>query len=203
MKSKAKEGRDPALDARRERAGVTVPNTVGELVQEYLSILKGKVAAKTHKIERDLLEGVLTPKLGTMLVADLSPADVGAVIRQYAARLKKEGRSDGANANKLLAATRRMFKRARGEGLAPAGGPGRGDSRKPRHATRLPARNAAPRNRGARGRTAGGDRGRAMSVDPRILTASAEAREAVKRDYGEQLCDEAEAGQCRSTRSTS
>jgi integrase len=52
-----------------------------------------------------------------MLVVDLTPADVGAIVRRYAERLKKEGRSEGVNANKLLAATRRMFKTAQGWGL--------------------------------------------------------------------------------------
>jgi integrase len=117
MKSTAKEGRDPALDARRKRAGVAAPQTLVELVTEYLSQREGEISPKTLRLERDLLNGVLVPKLGSMLVVDLTPADLGAIVRRYAERLKKEGRSDGVNANKLLAAARRMFKTAQGWGL--------------------------------------------------------------------------------------
>jgi integrase len=121
MKSTAREGRDPALDARRKRAGAGAPNTLGGLIKEYLSRREGEIAAKTLKLERDLLHGVLDKKMGAMLIADLTPAEIGAAVRAYAERLKKQGRSDGVNANKLLAATRRMFKTAAGWGLVAAG----------------------------------------------------------------------------------
>jgi integrase len=122
MKSTAKEGRDPALDARRKKAGVTAPNTVGELIQSYLARRElGELAPKTLKLERDLLEGVLAPKLGSMLVSDLAPLDIDNVVSLYRSRLKKEGRSEGTNANKLLAACRRMFRMAPGWGLLEVG----------------------------------------------------------------------------------
>jgi hypothetical protein len=95
--------------------GVDTPRTLRELIEEYLSRREGEVAAKTHKIERDLLRGVLAAALGARLRADLEPLDLGNAVH-YAARLRKEWRSKGANANKLLAASRRMFKLPRGWG---------------------------------------------------------------------------------------
>jgi integrase len=120
MKSVVREGRDPALAARRARAGIDAPRTLRDLIEEYLSRREGNVAAKTLKIERDLLTGVLLPALGTRLLADLEPVDFGKAVAEYAARLRREGRSNGTNANKLLAASRRMFKLARGWGLVGA-----------------------------------------------------------------------------------
>ena len=117
MKSVAREGRDPALEARRARSGVANLRTLRELVEEYLERRESAVAPKTHKIEADLLRGILTPALGGRLLSDLAPVDIGKAVSDYAARLKREGRSDGTNANKLLAATRRMFKTARGWGI--------------------------------------------------------------------------------------
>ena len=63
---------------------------------------------------------MLAPVLGDRLLADLEPIDFGKAVADYAARLKREGRSNGTNANKLLAASRRMFKMARGWGLVAA-----------------------------------------------------------------------------------
>jgi integrase len=117
MKSSAREGHDPALEQRRARAGVVKVRTLGDLVDEYLARREGQVAAKTLKIERDLLDGVLAPALGDRLLADLEPMDFGKTVQDYAARLKREGRSNGTNANKLLAAARRMFKTARSWGI--------------------------------------------------------------------------------------
>jgi integrase len=117
MKSAAREGRDPALEQRRARAGVTKLRTLGGLVAEYLRRREGQVAAKTLKGERDLLRGVLEPALGDRLLADLEPVDFGNVLTDYVSRLRRGGRSEGTNGNKLLAATRRMFKQGRGWGL--------------------------------------------------------------------------------------
>jgi hypothetical protein len=117
--SVAKEGRDPALEQRRARAGVSAPRTLGDLIAEYLRRREGQVAAKTLKIERDL-QGVLAAKLGDRLIEDLEPVDFGKAVADYAARLRAEGRSNGTNANKVLAASRRMFKFARGWGLISA-----------------------------------------------------------------------------------
>ncbi len=91
--------------------------TLDDLIKEYLVRREGQIAAKTMKIERDLLAGVLAPALGDRLLADLEPIDFGKAVADYAARLKREGRSNGTNANKLLAASRRMFKNAHGWGV--------------------------------------------------------------------------------------
>ena len=117
LNSVVAEGRDPALEQRRARAGVSTLRTLNDLIREYLGRRDGQVAAKTLTAERNLLEGVLAPKLGDRLLADLAPVDFGTAISEYAARLRREGRSDGANANKLLKASRRMFRMARGWGF--------------------------------------------------------------------------------------
>jgi integrase len=123
MKSAIREGSDPALAQRRAGAGVSKLRTLNDLIGEYLSRREDLIAAKTLKIERDLLEGVLAPLLGDRLLSDLEPIDFGGVVTDYARRLKREGRSNGTNANKLLAATRRMFKTARGWGVVGAADP--------------------------------------------------------------------------------
>ena len=123
MKSVAKEGRDPALEARRARAGVAKLRTLTDLIGEYLRRRDGQIAFKTHKIERDLLVGVLSPVLGDRLLSDLAPMDFGKAVADYAGRLKREGRSNGTNANKLLAVARRMFKQARGWGIVEGADP--------------------------------------------------------------------------------
>jgi hypothetical protein len=65
MKAIAREGRDPALERRRARAGVAVVRTLSDLIAEYLRRRRGQIAAKTLKLETGLLEGVLAPALGT------------------------------------------------------------------------------------------------------------------------------------------
>lgn len=117
MKSVAREGRDPALEQRRARAGARAMATLSDLIKEYLRRREGDIAAKTLKLETELLEGVLARKLGDRLLADLAPVDFGTAVSDYGNRLKREGRSNGTNANKLLAVTRRMFKAARGWGI--------------------------------------------------------------------------------------
>ena len=99
-------------------AGVSRFHTLNDLVAEYLTRREDLIAPKTLKIERDLLQGVLAPALGDRLLADLEPIDFGKAVADYAGRLKREGRSNGTNANKLLAAARRMFKTARGCGAS-------------------------------------------------------------------------------------
>jgi integrase len=136
MKSLVREGQDPTLDQRRARAGVVKLRTLNDLVNEYLVRREGQIAAKTNKIERDLLIGVLAPALGDRLLSDLEPIDFGKATADYAARLKREGRSNGTNANKLLAASRRMFKLARGWGLIGAADPTAGLSRPVKEAPR-------------------------------------------------------------------
>ena len=136
MKSFAREGRDPALEQRRARAGVVKVRTLGDLIEQYLARREGHIAKKSLKIERDLLNGVLAPVLGDRLLADLEPMDFGNAVQDYAARLKREGRSNGTNANKLLAVARRMFKMARGWGLTASADPTAGLSKPAKEAPR-------------------------------------------------------------------
>jgi integrase len=136
MKSLASEGRDPSIEQRRSRAGVAAPRTLADLIEEYLRRREGAVARKTHKNERELLGGVLEPVLGDRLLSDLEPVDFGKAVADYAARLKREGRSNGTNANKLLKASRHMFKTARGWGLVVASDPTAGLLRPAKEAPR-------------------------------------------------------------------
>jgi integrase len=136
LKSIAREGRDPALEQRRARAGVSKLRTLSDLIGEYLTRREDQVAPKTLKIERDLLEGVLAPELGDRLLADLEPVDFGKVVANYAARLRREGRSSGTNANKLLAAARRMFKTGRGWGIVTSPDPTAGLAKPAKEAPR-------------------------------------------------------------------
>lgn len=128
MKATAAEGRDPALEQRRERAGVVKIGSLGKLVTEYLARRETGVGEKTLRIERELLDDVLVPALGDRLLADLRPSDFGAVVVDYTNRLRRAG-GTGTNANKLLAATRRMFARARGWGLTDIADPTAGLTR--------------------------------------------------------------------------
>ena len=75
MKAMAREGRDPALAQRRARGGVRNIRTLADLIAEYLRRRDGSIAAKTLKLERELLAGVLSPSLGGRLLADLAPMD--------------------------------------------------------------------------------------------------------------------------------
>ncbi len=136
MKPLVREGQDPTLEQRRARSGVVKLGTLDDLIKEYLVRRNGQVAVKTLKLERDLLVGVLAPALGDRLLSDLEPVDFGKATADYAARLKREGRSRGTNANKLLAAARRMFKMARGWGLIGAADPTVGLSRPAKEAPR-------------------------------------------------------------------
>ena len=117
IKSVVAEGRDPALEARRSRAGVEQIRTLRNLIDAYLARREQSVAPKTFKIDRDLLIGTLAPRLGDRLLADLQPLDFGRLLESYVSRLRAEGRSAGTNANALLKCSRHMFKAARGWGL--------------------------------------------------------------------------------------
>ena len=65
----------------------------------------------------------MVPALGDRLLSDLEAVDFGEVVGKYAAELRREGRSNGTNANKLLGATRRMYKMNRGWGVYSAPDP--------------------------------------------------------------------------------
>jgi integrase len=116
--------------------GVSKLGTLNDLVAEYLTRREDLIAPKTLKIERDLLQGVLAAALGDRLLADLEPIDFGKAVADYAGRLKREGRSNGTNANKLLAAARRMFKTARGWGVVGAADPTAGLAKPAKEAPR-------------------------------------------------------------------
>jgi integrase len=116
-KSVAREGRDPAVDHRRRRAGIGDVRTVSALVELYLERREegGTLRVKTVKIETDALRR-LQAKLGDRLLADLEPHDIATVVQAEATRLRRAGGS-ARSANILLAATKRMFKHARGWGI--------------------------------------------------------------------------------------
>jgi integrase len=116
IKATAKEGRDPALEWRRAKAGITEVRILSELVDTYLARREGDLAAKSLQSEREQLH-ILRDALGDRLLADIEPRDISNVIESYARRLRKAGRSSGTSANRLLGATKRMFKMAKGWGL--------------------------------------------------------------------------------------
>ena len=176
----AREGRDPALEQRRARGRVRAMRTLADLVGEYLGRREGSVAAKTLKLERELLNGVLVPVLGARLLSDLAPIDFGAVLADYAGRLKREGRSNGTNANKLLAVTRRMIRKARGWGLVSMADPTAGLSppakERPRDRILFDGKVLVGPNAGLNeiGRLAA-----ALMADPSPIPASAPTRAAI------------------------
>lgn len=116
-KAVAREGRDPAIDHRRQRAGIADVRTVSALVDLYLERRAegGDLRSKTIKIETDALKR-LQAKLGDRLLADLEPHDIATVVQGEATRLRRAGGS-ARSANILLAATKRLFKHARGWGV--------------------------------------------------------------------------------------
>ena len=116
-KAIAREGRDPAVDQRRRRAGIAEVRTVSALVDLYLARREegGDLRSKTVKIERDALKR-LQLKLGDRLLADVEPHDIASVVQTEASRLRRAGGS-ARSANILLAATKRMFRHARGWGV--------------------------------------------------------------------------------------
>jgi integrase len=116
FKATAREGRDPALEHRRSKAGVGEIRILSELVDTYLARREGDLADKSLRSEREQLN-ILRDALGDRLLADIEPRDISHVVESYARRLRKAGRSSGTSANRLLGATKRMFKMARGWGL--------------------------------------------------------------------------------------
>jgi integrase len=116
IKAIAKEGRDPALERRRAKAGITEVRILNDLVDTYLARREGDLAPKSLQGEREQLQ-ILRDSLGDRLLADIEPRDISNVVESYARRLRKAGRSSGTSANRLLGATKRMFKMAKGWGL--------------------------------------------------------------------------------------
>ncbi|MBX3528152.1 MAG: integrase family protein [Rhodoblastus sp.] len=131
-KSLAKEGRDPAVERRRAKAGVSDVRTLGALIDVYLERREseGGLKNKTLKLESSALE-TLRRRLGDRLLSDLEPRDIGAVVQSEAARLQRRkgkcaappSRGSGRAANNLLAATKRMYRHARGWGVYTGGNP--------------------------------------------------------------------------------
>ena len=78
---------------------------------------KGRSRRRPRKSSATFWKAFSWPVLGDRLLADLTPVDFGKAVSDYATRLRREGRSNGTNANKLLAASRRMYKMATGWGL--------------------------------------------------------------------------------------
>lgn len=121
-KSIAKEGRDPAVDQRRKRAGVHEVRTLSALIELYVQRRKGAGRQpKTLASETAQLE-LLLRKLGDRLLADIEPSDIAAVVRSEAERLRRAGRT-GRSANIMLGSTKQMFRQARGWGLVSGANP--------------------------------------------------------------------------------
>ena len=115
VKSAARNGADPSLERRRAASGHRQLTTLSDLIVEYLSRRDGRVAPKTMKLEREQL-AVIERALGNRRFNDIKPQEIGDAINDYAQRLRNEG-GTGTNANKALAAAKRLFKRAKGWGI--------------------------------------------------------------------------------------
>ena len=94
-KSQAKEGKDPAIKQRRARARVYEVRTLADLVARYLERRMGDIAAKTLRLKKQLLEGVLIKALGDRLVSDIEPKDFGSIVGRYATRRRDLHASPG------------------------------------------------------------------------------------------------------------
>lgn len=116
-RSQIKEGRDPSVEQRRQRAGIANVNTFGALVDQYLSRREtsGDLAPKTMLLERQALERMKVA-IGGRLLSDLEPHDLFVPIEKEARRLQRVGRT-GRMAKIMLAATKRTFLDARDAGL--------------------------------------------------------------------------------------
>lgn len=119
----AKEGRDPTLDRRRAREGITEVGTFGQLADLYLAdrAERGKLRPKTIEME---VRAVATLKraLGDRLLSDIETQDIAAVVRREEARLRKAGRT-GRSANIALGVVKQMYRYAKEEGYFKAPSP--------------------------------------------------------------------------------
>jgi integrase len=121
VKSAVKDGEDPTLAKQRAATGTGALATVGELIDIYLARRAGSVADKTLKNERAQLS-ILREHLGSRRLRDVEPRDVAAAVDDYLKTLKQKKRP-GTSANKVLAATKRMFAYARNWGIVEGGNP--------------------------------------------------------------------------------
>lgn len=80
IRLRVSQGEDPALTRRRERTKSASLSTVRKLVDDYRAKVLPRLAAKTIATHEHHLSAVIVPKLGAMLVVDVTGADVVAMI---------------------------------------------------------------------------------------------------------------------------
>jgi hypothetical protein len=71
IKAIAKEGRDPVLERRRAKAGISAVRILGDLVDTYLARREGDIAPKSLQSEREQLR-ILRDAIGDRLLADIA-----------------------------------------------------------------------------------------------------------------------------------
>jgi integrase len=104
------DGLDVAAEKRRARHASMAAWTVRQLVDDYEAKALANAAPSTRKLYAGYLANWVMPRLGAMLVRDVSPADIVAMLRASSAR--------GTGAMRTLhAATRAAFEHARGQVL--------------------------------------------------------------------------------------
>lgn len=102
------DGVDVAAEKRRSKHASVAAWTVRQLVDDYEAKALAKAAASTRKLYGGYLANWVKPRLGAMLVRDVEPADIVAMLRAASAK--------GAGAMRTLhAATRNVFEHARGQ----------------------------------------------------------------------------------------
>ena len=102
------DGVDVAAEKRRSKHASVAAWTVRQLVDDYEAKALAKAAASTRKLYGGYLANWVKPRLGAMLVRDVEPADIVAMLRAASA--------NGAGAMRTLhAATRNVFEHARGQ----------------------------------------------------------------------------------------
>lgn len=117
VRSQIKEGKDPAVEQRRAKSGITKVSTFAELVDAYLARREasGDLAPKTLAIETQALDRMKSA-IGDRLLTDVEPHDIFSPIEAEARRLQRKGRT-GRLAKIMLAATKRVYQDARDAGL--------------------------------------------------------------------------------------
>ncbi|CAJ0777798.1 hypothetical protein R8510_04411 [Ralstonia chuxiongensis] len=106
MRLRISRGEDPVLTKRRERAKSVSLSTVRKLAEDYREKVMPGLAPKTVIAHEYHLSAVIVPKLGAMLVSDVTGADVVAMI--------ESARRPWVTSSHILNTTSRLFSHAIG-----------------------------------------------------------------------------------------
>jgi integrase len=108
LRAEIKEGRDPRLEERRQKAGSNTPVTVAEAVERFVGEhIKVKVRLDWAKEAERLLRADVLPKIGAYPLKQLTRADLAALIAKKAEAVRAKG-GTGIAANRLSAVLSRF-----------------------------------------------------------------------------------------------